>query len=150
VPKKQKTNIRWDLSRGGTGLLFPRGIEPEPWPEWLSKTFVNVHLVQEDPNALREELFDGRNAWGPVETLLYAIEQEAKKVLQENENEENAAAALKSIAAIRSKFFFLRQNGYLVSKRRRGPNNGKNAVGDDPIDCCFNTRGALGKHLAVY
>jgi hypothetical protein len=137
MPRKEQKPKRWDLARGETGLLFPRDKEPEPWPEWLSKTFVNVHLVQEDPIQLREELLDARvEWWGPIDTLLYTIEREATKVFQKDASLEkiermseaefrdlfgyeslapkqaNAIAALRSIAMIRSKFFRLHNNGY--------------------------------------
>jgi len=102
MPKKQKLNIarskRWDLARDGTGLLMPRGIKTELWPSWLSKTFVNEQLVQEDPLELRDDLFgSGRhpdNRWGLVDTLLSAIENNAKNVLKEqlcdDENDDSA------------------------------------------------------------
>lgn len=93
MSKKQKPSVgeiarhrSWDLAKVGTNVLIPRGMEGTPWPRWLSKTFVNIHLLQENPLDVREDLFGGGrhpdNAWGLVDNLLYAIEDQAKKVLE--------------------------------------------------------------------
>ena len=77
--------IRWDLAKGGTNIVTPPG--SVEWPEWLPKNFLNIHVVQEDPLILRDDLFGGGRypdaVWGLVNNLLYAIEDEAKKVLKE-------------------------------------------------------------------
>ena len=87
MAKKQK---RWNACLGGTNVAPPLGTEWEDrWPSWLSESFVNVHLLQQDPIDLRSDLFGGlrdpRNQWGLVNNLLYAIEREATKILNEDE-----------------------------------------------------------------
>ena len=53
------------MAKGGTNLIMPRGAKVEPWPRWLSKTFVNVHVLQEDAIELRDNLLGaGRDRRG--------------------------------------------------------------------------------------
>src|SRR5262245_50128966 len=157
MPKKQNPQLgRWNSTRGGTGLVSSRGMKLEPWPQWLHKTSV-INLVQEDPIETRDEHFLGRDEWwGVIGTVLYQIERDAKKVLQEDlsafkekmllpegrvsledivskknyfnfltedefwdlfgyksltPKQTNAIAALRSIAVIRSEFFYSDNNG---------------------------------------
>jgi hypothetical protein len=92
---------RWDLAKGGINIAMPFGVKVEPWPRWLSKTFVNIHLLNEEPFELRQDLFGGGrhpdNIWGIVDTLLYTIEDEAKKVLK---NSRYRSSILKTTARI--------------------------------------------------
>lgn len=78
---------RWDLAFGGTNVLGPWGGWPMPWPtKLLQKTFVNMHLVQQGPFEVREEVFSGRppdQYWGAIGTLLMSIEKEAKQLLKD-------------------------------------------------------------------
>jgi len=91
MPKKQKLNIassrRWDLARDGMPDIRAIGKKLEPWPPWLSKTFVNETLLQEDPLELRDDLFGSSrhpdNTWRLIDNLLFAVEHNAKSVLKE-------------------------------------------------------------------
>ena len=143
MPKKKSRSEsprRWNLYLGGTNVLPPLGTEWENrWPDWLSKSFVNISLLQQDPINLREELFgslrDPGNQWGLVDNLLYVIELEATKVLDEDERryipgltenqfenfylgqsntakQANAIAALRSIEVIRSLTHVFDNHGY--------------------------------------
>ena len=143
---KQKSNNKtpksWNLARKGTGVWLP-GIPMTPYPEWLSQTFFNVNVVMEDPLELREQLFaagyDLAAAWGIVRNMLYAIHENATQDLgplqiDESRPDEyeflaqcsarkliprqaNAVAALRSVALIRSQYFFLDKNGYYHPRR---------------------------------
>lgn len=69
-------------------ILPPRGKKPEPWPQWLLRTFVNQDLLKADPIELRDELFINHyrdtSWWSVVDNLLSTIEREAKRLLKED------------------------------------------------------------------
>ena len=90
----------------------------------LPRTFFYENLLKIDPFELRDELFDSHSdseGWRLVETLLFVIEDEAKKIrraapyidapedvfwkrygnLKLNHREANAVSALRSVAVIR-------------------------------------------------